>query len=111
VVWCSGVLYHAPHPLLTLERLRAVTGETLLLATEIIRGRGRRCVFAPDPGAHPAHTTAFDPARGYGNWWWVFTRSAVIAMVEASGFAVAEHYRTRHHLTLVARKLPNADRL
>ena len=22
VVWCSGVIYHAPHPLLTLERLR-----------------------------------------------------------------------------------------
>ena len=26
VVWCSGVLYHAPHPLLTLERLRSITG-------------------------------------------------------------------------------------
>src|SRR4051794_19232562 len=34
VVWCSGVLYHVPNPLLTLERLRALTRETLLLATE-----------------------------------------------------------------------------
>ncbi|HEX2086030.1 MAG TPA: class I SAM-dependent methyltransferase, partial [Solirubrobacteraceae bacterium] len=29
VVWCAGVLYHAPHPLLTLERLRAITTRTL----------------------------------------------------------------------------------
>jgi len=39
VVWCSGVLYHAPHPLLTLERLRSVTGETLILATETLPER------------------------------------------------------------------------
>ena len=111
VVWCSGVLYHAPHPLLTLERLHAVTNETLLLATEVIRGRGRRAVFAPDPGVHPTHTQPFDPARGYGNWWWVFTPAAVIAMVEASGFEVAERYATRHHLTLVAQKSQKPDRI
>jgi hypothetical protein len=111
VVWCSGVLYHAPNPLLTLERLRALTGETLLLATEVIRGRGRRCVFAPDPRSHPARPEPFDPARGYGNWWWGFTRSAVVAMVEASGFAVAERHATAHHLTLVTRKIRNADRI
>jgi hypothetical protein len=111
VVWCSGVLYHAPHPLLTLERLHALTGETLLLATEIIGGRGRRCVFAPDPGSHPAHTEAFDPAKAYGNWWWGLTRSAVVAMVEAAGFAVAEQHATRHHLTVVARKIMKPDRI
>ena len=56
VVWCSGVIYHAPHPLLTLERLRALTTDTLILATEVIRevrGHPRACVFAPDPGATP----------------------------------------------------------
>ena len=111
VVWCSGVLYHAPNPLLTLERLHALTGETLLLATETIRGRGRRCVFAPDPSAHPARHEPFDPARRYGNWWWGFSRSAVMAMVAASGFEVAEGHWTRHHLTLVAHKILNADRI
>ena len=111
VVWCSGVLYHAPHPLLTLERLHQLTGETLLLATETIRGRGRRAVFAPDPGSHPAHTEPFDPARGYGNWWWGLSRSAVEAMVEASGFAIAERHATRHHLTLVASKSVKPDRI
>ncbi len=52
VVWCSGVLYHAPHPLLTLERLRDLTGSTLLLATEVlpeVPGLRRAAVFAPDP--------------------------------------------------------------
>ena len=104
VVWCSGVLYHAPHPLLTLERLRALTGRTLLLATEVVRevrGRPRAAVFAPAPGSHPAHTEPFDPARGYVGWWWGLTPSAVLAMVEASGFAVAAEHRTRTHLTVV----------
>jgi hypothetical protein len=101
-VWCSGVLYHAPNPLLTLERLRALTGETLILATETIRGRGRRCVFAPDPGAHPAHTEPFDPARGYANWFWGLSRGAVRAMLAATGFRVAEEHATRHHTTFVA---------
>jgi SAM-dependent methyltransferase len=106
VVWCSGVIYHAPHPLLTLERLRALTGSTLLLATEVVgevRGRPRAVIFAPEPGSHPAHTVAFDPAQGYGNWYWGLTPSAVVAMVQASGFDVVEEHRTRHHLTVVGR--------
>jgi hypothetical protein len=104
VVWCSGVIYHAPHPVLTLERLRALTGATLLLATEVVsevRGRPRAAIFAPSPGAHPAHTEAFDPARGYVNWWWGLTPSAVLAMVEAAGFEVVDELRTPHHLTVV----------
>ena len=110
VVWCSGVLYHAPHPLLTLARLHALTNETLLLATEVVKGRGRRAIFAPDPGAHPAHTKPFDPRGGYGNWWWAFTPSDVESMVQAIGCRVAERNSTRHHLTLVAAKIVNADR-
>ena len=103
VVWCSGVLYHAPDPVLTLRRLRELTGDVLLLATETIRGRGRSAVFAPDPGTHPAHTEPFDPERGYVSWWWGLTAGAVLAMVEATGFRVLEEHRTRHHLTVVAR--------
>lgn len=105
VVWCSGVIYHAPHPLLTLERLRALTRETLLLATETVpevRRRPRAMLFAPEPGSHPAHTEPFDPARGYVNWYWGLTPSAVVALVEAAGFAVRAEHRTDWHLTLVA---------
>ena len=106
VVWCSGVLYHAPHPLLTLERLRALTnaGGTLLLATETIkevRRHPRAVVFAPAPGSHPAHTEPFAPERGYVNWYWGLTPSAVVALVEAAGFAVTEQFRTEWHLTVV----------
>jgi SAM-dependent methyltransferase len=105
VVWCSGVIYHAPHPLLTLERLRALTGETLLLATQTVpevRRRPRAVIFAPTPGSNPAHTELFDPARGYVNWYWGLTRSAVLAMVEAAGFTVRDQHRDRWHLTVVA---------
>ena len=108
VVWCSGVIYHAPHPVLTLERLRALTTQTLLLATETIpeiRRYPRATVFAPEPGSHPAHTEPFDPARGYVNWWWGLTPSAVLAMVEAAGFAVQEELRTDWHLTVVGTPL------
>lgn len=104
VVWCSGVIYHAPHPMLTLERLRSLTRETLLLATETVpevRRRPRSVLFAPTPGTHPAHTEPFDPARGYANWWWGLTPSAALAMVEAAGFEVCEQYRTDWHLTIV----------
>lgn len=104
VVWCSGVLYHAPHPLLTLERLRALTSGTLLLATETlpeVRRQPRAVMFAPEPGSHPAHTEPFDPARGYVNWYWGLTPSAVVAMAQAAGFTVGEQHRTRWHLTVV----------
>jgi hypothetical protein len=105
VVWCSGVIYHAPHPLLTLERLRSITGDTLILASEVVqevRGHPRAAVFAPDPGSHPAHTEPFDPARGYVNWYWGLTPSALKAMTTAAGFDIREEHATKHHLTLVA---------
>jgi hypothetical protein len=105
VVWCSGVIYHAPHPLLTLERLRAITTQTLILASEVIpevRGHPRACLFAPDTSEHPAHTEPFDPARGYVNWYWGLTPSALEAMAEAAGFTVEQQHATKHHLTLVA---------
>jgi hypothetical protein len=104
VVWCSGVLYHAPHPGLTLQRLRALTTHTLLLATETlpeVRRHPRAVVFAPDPGTHPTHTEPFDPGQGYVGWWWGLTPSAVVAMVEAAGFVVREQVRTKWHLTVV----------
>ncbi len=108
VVWCSGVLYHAPHPLLTLERLASVTGQTLILATETLPERPfarNVCVFAPEPGVHPTHTEPFDPARGYVNWYWGITPSALRAMLGATGFAVDEEHRTAFHTTVVAHRL------
>jgi len=105
VVWCSGVLYHAPHPLLTLERLHQLTapGGTLLLATEVVPLPGRFALFAPPRWAHPGRPAPLDPARGYGNWFWLPTPATVRALLAAARFTVAQELRTgRWHRTVVA---------
>ncbi len=103
VVWCSGVLYHAPHPLLTLERLRAITADTLILATETLPLSGTRCDFAPRPGTHPGLTEPFRAGAGYVPWYWGISPGAVRAMLEATGFTVVEEHRLAFHTTVVAR--------
>ena len=119
VVWCSGVLYHAPHPLLTLERLRAVCGARLILSTEAlpeIPGLRGGCVFYPglDERARRAYagvpggravgvTEPFDPAEGYGNWYWGITPSALRGMLRATGFEEERWVRSPFHLAVVAR--------
>ena len=112
VVWCSGLLYHAPHPLLTLERLRELTGQTLLLSTESlpeVPGLRGACVFYPGadrrPFAAPGRVgleSAFDPARGYENWWWGITPSALDGMLTATGFRAVETHDDGLHVTVVA---------
>jgi len=119
VVWCSGVLYHSPNPLLILERLRDITEEHLLLATETIPevpGLSQACVFLPglDPRQRGAHQSArpratalgvsneFSQDQGYGAWWWGLSRSAVAGMLHASGFNVVEEYGGPLHITVVA---------
>jgi hypothetical protein len=106
VVWCSGVLYHAPHPLLTLERLRALTGQTLLLATETVAetpGRRNTCVIAPGRDEHPNAEPPAGPNAGYGPWYWGISPSALRTMLMLSGFSVVEEFRTPFHVTVVAR--------
>jgi hypothetical protein len=83
VVWCSGLIYHAPNPLLTLQRLRSITGQTLILASETIPevpGLSQPCVFFPGlsdedrlthAGARPGATAlglsvSFDREQSYG---------------------------------------------
>ncbi len=105
VVWCSGVLYHAPHPLLTLERLRELTAGTLLLATETIAetpGRRDTCVIAPSRDEHPNAEPAGGPDAGYGPWYWGISPSALRTMLKLTGFTVTEEHRTPFHVTVVA---------
>ena len=105
VVWCSGVLYHAPHPLLTLERLRELTMSTLLLATETIAetpGRRDTCVIAPSRDEHPNAEPAAGPGAGYGPWYWGISPSALRTMLKLTGFALADEHRTPFHVTIVA---------
>ncbi len=106
VVWCGGVLYHVPNPLLALQRLRSITRQYLILATMTIPevpGFPQSCIFYPrlsDParlalaapisGVADGLTTRFDPALDYSNWWWGISRSALRSMLDASGFKVVE---------------------
>ena len=122
VVWCTGLLYHAPSPLLTLARLREVTGELLILGCETlpdVPGLPQACVFYPglDGRARRAFSarggaervgldTPFDPARGYENWWWGLTASALRAMLRASGFDPIEERRGGGAAIVVARAAP-----
>lgn len=119
VAWCSGVLYHAPHPIQTLGCLRGITGELLILSTETIPevpGFENACVFYPGlsdraraayDGRDAAHrvgiSTPFDAEQGYGNWWWGMTPSALTGMLVATGFEVVETVRTPFHVSVVAR--------
>lgn len=121
VVWCSGLIYHAPHPLLTIERLRDCCGDILILSSETIPelpGVPQGCVFYPElpaaarrafgghgSGRRVGLDDAFDRRAGYENWFWGLTPSALEAMVRASGFEVAERVRQPLHHALVARRL------
>jgi hypothetical protein len=107
VVWCWGLLYHSPHPMLILEHLRTITRELLILGTETmpqVPGLSQACVFFPelsdpDRRVHAAArrdrpalglTSSFDPGQRYGNWWWGISSSALAAMLRAAGFQVLE---------------------
>jgi SAM-dependent methyltransferase len=119
VVWCSGVLYHSPNPLQLLQRLRSITRETLLLASETIPevpALPQACVFFPGLAAadrrvharaRPGRvalgvSTPFDPDQSYGAWWWGLSASAVRGMLRATGFELVEEYGGPLHITLVA---------
>jgi len=118
VVFCAGVLYHAPNPLHTLQCLRQITSETLLLLTAAIPeipGIEQGCVFYP--GLSDAGRAVYEPASPgprlgithpfvregsesgehgagksgtYDNWWWGITPSALKGMLIATGFEVLE---------------------
>jgi SAM-dependent methyltransferase len=120
VVWCSGVLYHSPNPLLALERLRTITRQVLVLATETIPevpGLAQAAVFLPSlpdrdrrvhaqarPGTVALGVSApFDRSQSYGAWWWGLSGSAVKAMLRASGFEVMEERGSPFNFTVVAR--------
>jgi SAM-dependent methyltransferase len=116
LVWCSGVLYHAPNPLLTLERLRALCRERLVLRTATLPdlpGAPGACVFYPAGGRAYAPaaggrraiglTEPFDRREAYGNWWWGITPSALSGMLTASGFALEELQLEPFLATAIAR--------
>jgi len=123
VVFCSGVLYHVPNPVFSIEQLRRLCRGTLILTTASVleRETPHAAVFLPyldvaerqrldfDFSA-PARKRGLDSAvvehRGYANWLWLPTASCVRAMVRFAGFEPLACYEHRHVTTLVARAAP-----
>jgi hypothetical protein len=110
VVFCAGVLYHHPSPFDLLTALRTICRETLILRTSTIpeiEGLPNAAVFFPrlPPGRrtlwqlsrlgvrHQAGISApFNPADGYGNWFWGLTPSCLRSMLEVGGFRIEEEW-------------------
>lgn len=120
IVWCAGVIYHTPSPYLQLQHLRALTGQWLLLGSEVIPevpGVENACIFHPGrtheserafahaygerASTYPGMTHPFDESalQGYGNMWWGLSPSALRSMLRHSGFAVRDefHYSWSFH--------------
>ena len=119
VVWCSGVIYHAPHPIQTLDCLRRITGDLLILGSQTIPevpGLPQACVLYPgldESGRSPyraafphalAISEPFDPSNWYGNWWWGFTPSALRGMLATLDFEVVDSVEEPFDVYLVARR-------
>jgi len=122
VVFCSGVLYHAPNPLHTLAQLRLVCEELLILTTASVseRHESQAAIFLPHLGTAERRRlsfrspgvgklgldTPFLPEKGYANWFWLPTPSCVRAMVRTVGFELLACHAFRHVTTIVARPAP-----
>ena len=106
VVFCAGVLYHHPSPFDLLVALRRICRETLILRTSTIPevrglpnaavyfpmldGRGRGLWNLASLGLlHQAGiSNEFQPAEGYGNWFWGLTPSCLESLLRTAGFRV-----------------------
>ena len=80
VVLFLGVLYHLPNPMLVLERMFDVTGDLLVLETEVDMLFNRRAAVAFYEGTE----LGTDPTN-----WWGPNLKAVLGMLRAAGFREA----------------------
>ena len=110
VVLCAGVLYHHPSPFDLLVALRHICRGTLILRTSTIpevKGLPNAAVFFPMLSErdrrlwqldrlglrHQAGiSNAFQPADGYGNWFWGLTPSCLRSLLQLAGFRVDEQW-------------------
>jgi hypothetical protein len=119
VVWCSGVLYHAPNPVLMLERLRELTTELLILQTMTLPelpGVKQGLVFypgVPNPklyarwGEQAARSLRLpEPGEDpYAPWWWGISQSALHAMLRAARFEPVEQWGDPFAVHVIAKPM------
>jgi SAM-dependent methyltransferase len=80
LIHCHGVLYHEPHPLALLQRLRAMLSDSgQLYLGSMMLGRVEQSEYI-----------RFVPGSYFGDetWWFVPGRLALRWMLEATGFAI-----------------------
>ena len=113
LVYCAGVIYHTPNPVLQLLHLREITRRYLFISSATIPeipGFPQACVYLPhlglaeraplargadDPNMAIGLGTPFDdrPMYGHGNFWFGMTPSALRAMLVTARFEVIEEFR------------------
>ena len=123
VVWCTGLLYHTPHPILMLERLAAIATDILVLGTHAlpeVPGVEAACVLYPaltDAG-RASHAQAWPPTAlgvaapwdrrpemSYANYWWGISNSALRGMLAVTGFEIERLVaRTPFNTDVIARR-------
>jgi len=96
VVWCTGLMYHTPSPMLAWERLAAMSREYVIIGTKTVPevpgipgaailfpalGDEERKPYARIWGPGPSAPYDPDPSMSYANWWWGFTPSAFVGML------------------------------
>jgi hypothetical protein len=121
VVLCSGVLYHTPDPIHMLMRLRAITGETLILNTASIPempwmrnvtvfypflNESQRKMWKRGIGMQKSITGPYEPKEGYANWFWGMTPSVLESILACSGFQVIEKHIFNFRAVFVCKTAP-----
>jgi hypothetical protein len=123
VVFCSGVIYHVPDPILTLGRLKTICAGTLILGSATIpeqhlpqaavyypfmNEQGRNALRHRTPFTKVGIDTEYRPEWDYSNYFWGFTSSCLEAVARTVGFETIARYRWRRAACLVCRLKPGA---
>jgi hypothetical protein len=103
VVFCSGVLYHAPDPMRLLAAVSALAADTLILTTHTIEGDDsimRFYPYDPRPETYPWEALAGGREVRFqvrypdaGPWWFAPTEPCVAAMLRTLGLRVVDVQR------------------
>lgn len=120
VVFCAGVLYHHPSPFDLLVALRQMCSETLILRTSTVpelpwlrntavyfpmlaRPQRRLWELGRLGVTHQVGISGegFDPAAGYGNWFWGLTPSCLTSLLRTAGFEVDWHFEEPFAQTVI----------
>ena len=121
VVFCAGVLYHHPSPFDLLVALRRICNKNLILRTSTIpeiKGLPNAAVYFPMLKPEDRQlwnlnslgvliqagiTDAFDPNKGYGNWFWGHTPSCLMSLLKTAGFKVEWRFNEAFVQTVICK--------